>query len=240
LIKDDSPKKVKIGFVMLHNLIRSAKKTGFLELALEITSSCINLGEIALSKVMFLNQTSQQSVYALNKLIDYQTIIIKLMKKSKNFKFSEITAIFLNSPTFSETCQSCMKIMGDCSINREDYVVQNFNDSSEKERVIYNEKKITILNKNFKIVENMMAMPKVGFLENKVKQQPYYFVMNNFKEILTLLFNLLNKNTEFFSTRIEPGHCLKKLAYSILRIVNSVTKESYEVLYQLTELEESD
>lgn len=92
------------------------------------------------------------------------------MKKSQSYKFTEITALFLNSPTFSETCQDCMKIMQYCSFSRVDYEVDERMGYNNVEEVEYNKKKITILNKNFKIIENLLKMPKIGFLGNKIEQ----------------------------------------------------------------------
>lgn len=161
---------------------------------MEITSNCINLGQIALSKVTYLMSVKQVSVYALNVLIDYQTVIIRLMKKAKSYKFSEITAIFLNSSVFSETCLNCMKLMQYCSMNREDYIYDDSKRAEKKTKVEHTQKIASILNKNFKILENLLKMPKVGFITHKMEQQPYFFVMKHFDDILTLLYTLLEKN----------------------------------------------
>lgn len=197
---------------------------------MEITSNCINLGQIALSKVTYLMSVKQVSVYALNVLIDYQTVIIRLMKKAKSYKFSEITAIFLNSSVFSETCLNCMKLMQYCSMNREDYIYDDSKRAEKKTKVEHTQKIASILNKNFKILENLLKMPKVGFITHKMEQQPYFFVMKHFDDILTLLYTLLEKNREFFATRINPRHELKKLSFSILRIINNITEHSYNYL----------
>jgi hypothetical protein len=64
--------------------------------------------------------------------------------------------------------------------------------------------------------------------------------MKHFDDYLELLYSLLNNNREFFATKINPDHVLKKLALSILKIVDKATKFSYVHLDQINQLKETD
>jgi hypothetical protein len=83
----------------------------------------------------------------------------------------------------------------------------------------------------------MLKMPKTRFIGDKLEQQPYFFVIKNLEDILSLLKKLIQTNKDFFRTREDPSNVLKKLAYSIMRILNQVTHSSYVELEEMVKSE---
>lgn len=106
MIKDNQPQTVKTGFIVLNRLITSARKEDFIN-GLEVCLEALQLSHIHLSKVLFLVQNNQKSLYALNVLLDFQELTLKVLKKIKSLKMTDMFTLYLSSNSFIEVIVTC-------------------------------------------------------------------------------------------------------------------------------------
>lgn len=100
--------------------------------------------------MLFLVQNNQRSLYALNVFKDFQDLTLKVLKKIKALKLTEMYTLYLNSNTFLEVIVSCFQLVQYCPLGRGSYSTENATSAEQREEIEHNCGLLNIVIKNFK------------------------------------------------------------------------------------------